>query len=286
MLMSSLCFVGAVLFISRMLASWVHRFLTEHGVVAENYRGERIPIGFGVVIWGAVILYTTWTEVWESFHLPLSVWLTFERMHTTMPGYALLCSVLVFVGWLDDTVGERQVKGLGGHLKAWIKERRVSTGLVKAAAAGGAAVAAVWPWERSWGAGMVSVLLIVLMTNAMNLFDLRPGRSLKVYFAGAATTAACLGTECWPYLFPAALGALVVFRTDLLAKAMLGDTGSNLLGFTLGLAVASAAPLWAQGALLAVLLGLHWFAEKVSISVLIQNNRLLSWLDRIGRSGV
>ena len=73
--------------------------------------------------------------------------------------------------------------------------------------------------------------MLVLATNLFNLLDLRPGRSVKAFvLLGIGLT---LGTSDAHPL--AALGlfagpVLVVALYDLRERAMLGDTGSNLIG--------------------------------------------------------
>ena len=86
------------------------------------------------------------------------------------------------------------------------------------------------------GRYLLGVVVLVLATNLFNLLDLRPGRSFKAFvLLGAGLT---LGTlDAHPL---AALGlfvgpVLVVGIYDLRERAMLGDTGSNLIGALAGL---------------------------------------------------
>jgi UDP-N-acetylmuramyl pentapeptide phosphotransferase/UDP-N-acetylglucosamine-1-phosphate transferase len=64
---------------------------------------------------------------------------------------------------------------------------------------------------------------------------------------------------------------------------MLGDTGANYLGFALGCWLVMFAPEWLQLLSICLLVYLHWYAEKSSITKAIEHNRVLQWIDRLGR---
>jgi UDP-N-acetylmuramyl pentapeptide phosphotransferase/UDP-N-acetylglucosamine-1-phosphate transferase len=84
-----------------------------------------------------------------------------------------------------------------------------------------------------------------------------------------------------PPLLYVMLPALVVWERDARARVMLGDAGSNPLGAALGLAAAQVIPLLTQGLLLIALIALHLLAERVSLTKIIESNRLLRSLDRL-----
>ncbi|SDO08506.1 hypothetical protein SAMN04487897_10827 [Paenibacillus sp. yr247] len=65
---------------------------------------------------------------------------------------------------------------------------------------------------------------------------------------------------------------------------MLGDAGANLLGFTLGYGVIMILPWEAQILIVVILSYLHKYAEVSSITQMIERNRFLNWLDRLGRT--
>jgi len=272
------------------LAGQVKRFLAAHGVTAVNYRGDRIPVGSGFAIWLAVLAHEALLGLWRAAGWEAPAW---ARGTGAIDGteFALLTAVVCFAGWLDDTVGDGTVKGFRGHVAAWRKEGTVTTGLLKAAAVSAAALRASVALGGGFSAVLARWLVITLLTNAFNLLDLRPGRALKAFLllsgplivmaaASGGQASAALGLYV-----PALAGALVLLPGDLKARAMLGDTGANLLGFALGLTAAAALPppaLWGAAALLALL---HWQAERRSLTRLIERNRLLAWLDRLGRPG-
>ena len=77
--------------------------------------------------------------------------------------------------------------------------------------------------------------------NLLNLFDLRPGRAIKVAVAsGAMIGAARPGRRRAPPLPPLA-AALALLPEDLGERAMLGDAGANALGAMLGASAAGPA---------------------------------------------
>jgi len=80
---------------------------------------------------------------------------------------------------------------------------------------------------------------------------------------GVLVLAACV--EAWP---------------DARGKAMMGDTGSNLLGAAAGLALVIELPVWGRVAALLLLAGLNFSAERVSLSAVIERTPFLRALDR------
>jgi UDP-N-acetylmuramyl pentapeptide phosphotransferase/UDP-N-acetylglucosamine-1-phosphate transferase len=303
-MVSTVLFSLLFIIICAWLAALVHAFLIGHGIVAANYRGEHIPVGSGVAIWLAVLAHEALLGLWRTVGWEMPRWIhgapwdgtadgaafgAAGTAHTPLIGgaeYALMTAIVCFAGWLDDTVGHGGVKGFGGHFTAWLKEGTVTTGLIKAAAVSAAALWASLLMGGNFSEIVSQWLVITLMTNAFNLVDLRPGRALKVFFLlSAAVIAIGAGRAAAElrYLAPALAGAAVLLSRDLKARAMLGDTGANLLGFALGLTAAAALPaafLWGIAAMLALF---HWFAERRSLTRLIDRNRILSWLDRLGR---
>lgn len=78
---------------------------------------------------------------------------------------------------------------------------------------------------------------------------------------------------------------LVYFPEDLKANVMMGDTGSNVLGMSLGISSILIFDLYGKLIILALLILLHIFAEKYSLTALIEKNKVLNYLDMLGRKG-
>jgi hypothetical protein len=180
-------------------------------------------------------------------------------------------------GAYDDLAGSGDRRGFRGHIGA-LRQGEVTTGAVKLGGIGltgvvSAALAGGSPADVILNAGLVAG-----GANLLNLFDLRPGRALKVAAAsGALLGAAGQGSVAAP------LGAgLALLPEDLGERAMLGDAGANALGAMLG---ASAAGLSrpARIALLAGIAGLTAASEKVSFTKVIARTPALNWLDMLGR---
>jgi UDP-GlcNAc:undecaprenyl-phosphate GlcNAc-1-phosphate transferase len=124
----------------------------------------------------------------------------------------------------------------------------------------------------------------VLATNAFNLLDLRPGRSVKTYIVlGLGLTVATGNTAALAGLGIFTAPVLVAGWLDLREKAMLGDTGSNAIGGLAGLWIVLTLDADGQVLALLILLALNLFGEFRSISKVIERVPGLRHLDSIGR---
>lgn len=198
------------------------------------------------------------------------------------------------VGLYDDVVGarpeQRAVKGFRGHLGA-LREGRVTSGLVKIAGIGAASVlsAAVLgdhdrrPHRSAAGAMLDTALaagVIAGSANLANLFDLRPGRALKVGLgAGAPLLLGPAGGVA-----AGAVGAAGgLLPDDLAEEVMLGDGGANALGAVLGVALARGTGRAGRLALLVGIAGLTAASEKISFTKVIESTPVLREIDGLGR---
>jgi UDP-GlcNAc:undecaprenyl-phosphate GlcNAc-1-phosphate transferase len=180
-------------------------------------------------------------------------------------------------GAYDDLAEGASKKGLRGHIGA-LAHGEVTTGAVKLAGIGAtglasAALAGGDPVDVAVNAG-----LIAGSANLLNLFDLRPGRAIKV----AAIAGLAIGGSA-----AAPLGAAAaLLPEDLAERAMLGDTGANALGAMLGTAAAVSLPRPARVALLSGIVALTAASEKVSFTKVIERTAPLRWVDMLGRRPV
>ncbi len=98
-------------------------------------------------------------------------------------------------GGYDDLRGSAARRGFRGHLEA-LARGEVTTGAVKMAGIGGtglAAAALLGGISADAGSGtdlVVNAGLVAGAANLLNLFDLRPGRALKVALAGGSALGA------------------------------------------------------------------------------------------------
>jgi hypothetical protein len=198
------------------------------------------------------------------------------------PARARAAAVLAGVGaaafgGYDDLAGSGSRRGFRGHLGA-LRHGELTTGAVKIGGIGVTGIAAAAALGGPAADVAINAGLVAGGANLLNLFDLRPGRAIKVTLiasallgaAGAAGAAAPAG---------AAAGLLA---EDLGERAMLGDAGANALGAMLG-AAAAPLPRRSRLALLAGIAGLTAASEVVSFTKVIARTPPLHWLDMLGR---
>lgn len=196
------------------------------------------------------------------------------------------------MGLVDDLREDTAApaKGLSGHLGA-LAHGRVTTGALKIAGIGaGAFVASCLVTPRRGtalvraGDVLAGTALVAATANLHNLFDLRPGRTLKVATLVAAPLAVAAPGTPRGALAAAATGvAGAAMADDLRETTMLGDTGANGLGGLVGVALAAQPSRALRGAALAAAVGLTLLSERVSFSRVIERTGPLRRLDALGR---
>lgn len=200
------------------------------------------------------------------------------------------------VGLYDDVVGgtpQHQAKGLKGHLSA-LAHGRVTSGAVKILGAGACGlVSAILidattpsPCNRGKFGAVLNTMLgagvIAGTANLMNLFDLRPGRALKV--ASAITGPLSTRDDSSGGIAAGTLGAAgALFPEDLDEQTMLGDCGANAIGALMGLSLAARSGPMVRGVILAGVTALTLTSEKISFTKVIAETPVLRQLDEFGR---
>lgn len=194
-------------------------------------------------------------------------------------------------GVLDDLKGSGKRRGLRGHLGA-LARGEVTTGAVKLLGIGATGLASALVQGGSPADVVINTGLVAGGANLLNLFDLRPGRAIKVAAASGALIGAAVvsdpGKEPVSFggvgLISAPLGAAVaLLPEDLGERAMLGDGGANALGAMLGAAAAGSLPRPGRAGLLGVIVALTLASEKISFTKVIERTPPLRWLDMLGR---
>jgi UDP-GlcNAc:undecaprenyl-phosphate/decaprenyl-phosphate GlcNAc-1-phosphate transferase len=256
------------------------RGLRDAGLVRENYRGALLAFPLGAVLATAALVALA----------PLAFLNDRADLDLLEPDLRRWLPYLLgiaFLGFLDDALGRGEAvatpRGWRGHWAA-LRTGTLSTGAIKAV--GALALAAYVVSGRgleSWRY-VADVALLILATNLFNLLDLRPGRAEK----GLALLGVGLCLGAWTL---APLELLGIFAGPVLVgawltlgeRAMLGDTGSNLIGAIAGVWLLTV--LGADGRLiaLAVVLALTIYGEIRSISGTIESVPPLRWLDSLGR---
>ncbi len=264
-----------------LLAQPILRALRTGGHTRPNYRARELPHPLGVLVLMAALLAL----------VPLTL---IERVAHTAILYPGLIAVAVYalgvacLGLIDDTLGGERSgspapRGWRGHGAAAMRGE-LSTGALKAVGSLGLALLATDFTGLSVGRWLLAAAVLVLATNALNLLDLRPGRALKVFvLLGAGLT---IGARELRPLWTLGLfvgPALVAGVYDLRERAMLGDTGANLLGALAGLWMVLILSQTGQLIALALLVVVTVYGELSSISKLVSRVPLLRGLDSWGR---
>ncbi len=240
-----------------------------YNLVRPNFRGESIPSGFG---------YLLVLSAFPAYFVALACWPVSWKQT-----WSFIVGVLVFgtLGLLDDIYGSRAAGGFKGHFTQ-LARGRVTTGAVKALG-GGLAALVLGGLAAGFDPAvtLLNGLVIALAANLLNLLDLRPGRAVFCYWVLLLVFALSMLGRRWAWweIVPLLPAAIWLTGLDRRARVMLGDAGSNVLGAALGLLFA-----WSLGAapklgVLAVLIGIHLYSEKYSISRLIEDHPVLRRID-------
>jgi UDP-GlcNAc:undecaprenyl-phosphate GlcNAc-1-phosphate transferase len=257
------------------------RGLLDAGLTRQNYRGLSVAFPLGAVLTtSALVALAPLAFLNDRGDLDL--------LDPSLGRWMPYLLGIAFLGFLDDSLGggERpgSPRGWRGHAGA-LREGTLSTGAIKAI--GALALAAYVVSGRgleSWRY-LADVALLILATNLFNLLDLRPGRAEK------ALALLCAGLCIGAWTF-APLDLLGIFAGAVLVgawltlreRAMLGDTGSNLLGAIAGVWLLTTLDENARLIALVVVAGLTIYGELRSISAAIDSIPPLRWLDSLGRN--
>jgi UDP-GlcNAc:undecaprenyl-phosphate/decaprenyl-phosphate GlcNAc-1-phosphate transferase len=258
------------------------KLLSTPPLIRKNYLGKEIPTAAGLIL---LILL--------PFFLVLALIMEVKALNGRLSLlFALTAYGFGLIGFIDDVLGSITDKGFHGHIQALIKEKRLSSGMLKLimgfvfALLMSLLIASFYPAAYgAWYQIILNTFLIALSANLINLFDLRPGRAGKIYFIFLAICIAFawhIDSYGGPIILMTAL-YLPVFLLDLHSELMLGDTGANLLGATLGFACV----IWFTWPMklffMLVFLGLQIISEYISFSSIIERVGFLHEIDLWGR---
>ncbi len=232
----------------------------DSGFTATNYEGNMIVNAGGIVLLPAMFL-----SIYYYFHTTGTIY--------SATAFLVFLAGMVVLGLVDDLQGDKGCKGFRGHLGLLWREKKVSTGLLKAAggftlallAAAAAGNASILEW-------LAKGVFLALFANLFNLLDTRPAMAIKVfYLISLVLMLFGMGNLIYLILW---VSLYAYLPWELSRKIMLGDTGAYLLGGTLGLfAVISFSTPFLYSILIPLLL-LHVFMEKYSVSKILEGGSL------------
>lgn len=242
-----------------------------------NVRGEQVPVAVGVLLPITLLAAAAVLVVLDAADV------------VTLARGSLLTTVLAAAGFgllglLDDLAGDGTARGFAGHLRS-LARGELTTGAAKLF--GGGALAVVVASTVSGDAPgrlLADAALIALSANLANLFDRAPGRVAKVGLVAAVPIGLVAGADGHLAGTVVVLGALVALLVpDLREELMLGDSGANVLGAVLGVAVVLTASPLTRTLVLVTVAAFNLLSELVSFSSLIERTPPLRSLDQLGR---
>jgi UDP-GlcNAc:undecaprenyl-phosphate/decaprenyl-phosphate GlcNAc-1-phosphate transferase len=262
-----------------LLPAWI-RDMRRARLVRENWRGRTVAFPSGAAL-VAVALVTLAPLALLDDRADL------DLLDPDLRRWIVYVLGVALLGLLDDSLAGA---GATGSPRGWREHARAalagrfSTGAVKAVGAFALAAYAVSGRGREELDYLADLALLLLATNLFNLLDLRPGRVEKAFFLLMAGL--CLaGWTVEPlellgiFIGPVLVGAWYTLRE----RAMLGDTGSNLIGALAGVSLLETLGDPARLVALGAVAALNLYGEFRSITVTIERVPLLRQLDSLGR---
>jgi UDP-GlcNAc:undecaprenyl-phosphate/decaprenyl-phosphate GlcNAc-1-phosphate transferase len=250
------------------------RRLTGRRHVRQNFRGRVVVATAGLVLVLPLVVGLAWTQASAP-----------SGGDDARVAIVTVCAGLLMaaLGFVDDVYGDRHAGGLIGHARALLRGT-LTTGMLKAG--GGAVLGLASGYAVGWRGWWVipAGAVVALASNLANLFDLRPGRVIKLWLPCALVIALVGANASERTVLSGLAGGVAVFGVwEMRERVMLGDTGAGLLGAVLGVGAIASAGRTAVLVELVVLLALTLVSEAVSFTRVIDAVPPLRWLDRLGR---
>jgi UDP-N-acetylmuramyl pentapeptide phosphotransferase/UDP-N-acetylglucosamine-1-phosphate transferase len=244
--------------------------------VVTNFRGVHLRAWLGPALWAGLAIQ--WGLIAGTAAL-LGAW---SGRYARLLGI-LGCLLIVFLAGLYDDLRVAAGKGLLGHF-AELMRGRFTPGMVKLFVI---VVAALFVCLVEGERGLALVLAVPVVAgsaNVWNLLDIRPGRALKWFLAAMVPLLVWGARGAWGHVAVAALAmAVILLWFDLREWGVLGDSGSNVLGFVVGIGLFLALPTWGLAIALGVILLIHLLAETITLSRMLRGVPPLRWFDDLGR---
>ncbi len=263
------------------LAEWlVLRYLLPllrgSAAIGKNYKGKDIPASAGITFPLALLLAYTILLLFTFLYNP-------PGNRELFPLFLMGLFAISLLGFADDILGRRDTLGFKGHIGALLRGRLTTGGLK---AVGGILIAFFIALSLSagWLNILVNTLIMALFANMLNLLDLRPGRAVKGFMFFFILLAILANWQIdWIMLTPLVGVVLYYGYFDLKALAMMGDSGSNVLGLALGFIASLSLPFSLRIGVLLFLFFMHLVTEKYSLTRIIDKVAVLRRIDQWGR---
>ena len=254
--------------------------MREAGLVRSNYREAEVAFPAGALLVACSLLALAPLAVLDDRA-------DLDLLDPELRRWAVYVLGVALLGLMDDALGRGEAadapRGWRGHVRA-LASGRFSTGAIKAVGALALAAYAVSGRGREDFDYVADLALLLLTTNLFNLLDLRPGRVEKAFalllaglclIAWTAAPIEILGV----FIGPVLVGAAFTLRE----RAMLGDTGSNLVGALAGISLLVVLGEDGRLVALALVVALTIYGEFRSISSAVERIPPLRALDSLGR---
>ncbi len=247
------------------------QILVDLNLLKKNYQGDYIPVTGGIILIISTII---------SWYILFLLNLVNAQLLNI---YIFIISIIGITGLLDDICGNKHAQGFRGHFKSLINGK-LTTGILKVIITILVSMLVLFELEiYILSEIIINAGIIILMTNLLNLLDLRPARSIKAFIC-MAILLIIFNLYYAVYFLPFFFTFTFYLPFELKSKLMLGDSGANLLGTVLGFnTILMIEDFYIKLIILLFLVILNVLSEKYSYSTIIQNNPLLSWIDQLGR---
>jgi len=241
-----------------------------HAPVVRNYRGHGVPVtlGWGLALGVCVVLFSE--EIGAALG-PRAI--DADRL-------VLGASVgAIFLAGLYDDRRQDPARGILRQLGGLV-QGRITPAIIKMAVVVCAGLGWTIVTHASTGRILMGTPVIAGAANLWNLLDVRPGRALKF---GILATGILLAWRVTFVVGATLAASIALLPFDLRERAMLGDSGSNVLGFLIGVALFDRLGVAGLAVALGVILVLHALSETLTLSRAIEATAPLRWLDQLGR---
>lgn len=258
---------------------FIKRLERREKAVTINYEGKKVVTAGGIILLAAYIF----SSLFLYHYSPDD----FYPSRMLIPGGLALLYFggITLLGAADDFFGEKKCKGFRGHLYKLLRREGVSTGIYKAAGGGimGFILSAFAVGGNAWPEWILKGLFLALFSNIFNLLDTRPARTAKVFFVLSLLLMLFRGP--FPMLFSLWSALYVYLFWETKTRIMLGDAGAYLLGGVLGFHLILNLSLEYLLVISFLLVFLHWYLEKFSLSRLLEEKVLFYRLNRTNGRG-